>query len=229
MTVSHPAFRDLVGSAHREADVPARPFFASLADRSMERAVFVHTQQQFEHAVEHFARPMMALGARLASAELRMALADNVWDEHGRGSLSGSHGATFRELLLRLGIDEGSAPAGSTVRAFNAVLMGVCTYEPVPLALATLGIIEDLFAGISARIGDGVVSMGWLAADELVHYATHEALDVAHADAFYAPLEAMWQTGTGRAEIDAGLALGAHVFMRLYDDLYADAVRACAA
>jgi pyrroloquinoline-quinone synthase len=228
LTVLNDTFRGVVAQVHCDAAIPARPFFAALADASMQRAVFVHTQQQFEHAVEHFARPMMALGARLERAEGRMVLASNVWDEHGRGSLSGCHGGTFRELLLRLGCGEGAIPAGAPVRAFNAALMGVCTYEPVPLALATLAIIEHLFVGISGRIGAGVVSMGWLSDDELVHYAVHEALDIAHADALYAPIEAMWQAGHARADIRVGLKLGAHVFLRLYDDLYADAVRACA-
>jgi pyrroloquinoline-quinone synthase len=60
----------------------------------------------------------------------------------------------------------------------------------------------------------------------VVHYATHETLDVRHAEGFYAPLERLYaQDARARYQIEQGLELGGYVFGRLYDDLYAHRAR----
>jgi hypothetical protein len=150
------------------------PYFATLRDGSMSREDFVETQVQFAHAVFFFSRPMMVLAARVSNPKVRLPLLQNVGDEHGDGDLSMSHEATFTKFLERLGVPSDAPwqrPLWPEVRAFNTVLAGVCTLDDVPTALATLGIIEDLFAGISAEIGRSVVARGFLSADALAMVA----------------------------------------------------------
>ena len=107
------------------------------------------------------------------------------------------------------------------MRAFNGLLTGVCTHDDVPTGVALMGIIEDLFSGISAAIGESIVARGWLGADEIVHYATHEELDVEHADEFYHIIEAYHGASErGRYQVEQGLELGAYVFLRMYRDLW---------
>ena len=102
------------------------------------------------------------------------------------------------------------------MRAFNTVLAGVATLDDTPTALAAMGIIEDLFA----RIGRAIVDHGWLPEDQIVHYATHERLDGRHAEGFSAQLRAPFARHPGHAnQVTQGLALGAHIFLRLYKDL----------
>lgn len=206
-----------------------QPYFRSLSGGSLTREDFVETQLQFAHAVFFFSRPMLVLAGRVSSAAVRLPLLENVGDEHGRGDLSFSHEATFTKFLERLGVPKGelwSRPLWPEVRAFNTVLAGVCTLDDVPTALATLGIIEDLFASISAEIGRGVVARGWLTADALVHYRTHEELDELHAEGFYRPLRARFASEPAlRYQVEQGLELGATVFLALYRGLYESRAR----
>ncbi|MCA3012783.1 MAG: iron-containing redox enzyme family protein [Myxococcaceae bacterium] len=200
------------------------PYFVSLKDGSMTREDFVETQAQFAHAVFFFSRPMLVLAARVSNPKVRLPLLENVGDEHGDGDLSMSHEATFTCFLERMGVSRDelwARPLWPEVRAFNTVLAGVCTLDDVPTALATMGIIEDLFSSLSAELGRGIVARGFLTSAALVHYQTHEALDVLHAEGFYAPLRARYaQDDVARYQVEQGLELGATVFLGLYRGLF---------
>lgn len=205
-------------------DASSTPFFRSLADGTMSRGAFVHSQVQFFRAVAHFNRPMLVLASRLDRLEDRLPLVQNAFDEHGRGDLAGSHERTFLELLSRLGVPEHEVrarPMGPEVSAFNAMLDGVCGVGDPYGAVATLGIIEDLFAVLSGELGRGIVARGWLRRDEVVHYATHEVLDLEHCEMFHRIVEPLWNTR--RDVIAAGFELGGRAFVQLFDGLYAAA------
>lgn len=196
------------------------PYFSALRDGSMSREAFVASQVQFGVAVGNFWKPMQALAARATTAPMREMLLANIADELGRGDRAQSHEATFARFLDALGAPV--APPGPAVLAFNEVLASVCERGEVPRALATLGMIEDLFAAISAEIGRAVIARGWLTAERLVHYRTHEALDGVHAEGFYAQLrEGFAAGGRARSLIEEGLELGATSFLALYRGLAA--------
>jgi pyrroloquinoline quinone (PQQ) biosynthesis protein C len=199
-------------------------FFRALRDGSFSKEDFAETQIQFLSAVVFFARPMTALAARIPRPELRINLLRNIADEHGGDELHLSHEATFLAFLDRLGVTRETVAirtVGPAVRAFNLALWGVCSWDDPWIAVACLGIIEDLFARISAFIGESVIANGWLQADELVHYKTHATLDIEHAGDFYQLLEGPWQESPLQAQrIRDGLVLGTHIFMQLYQGLY---------
>lgn len=205
-------------------DLDAHPYLRALADGSFDREDFVETQIQFFHAVVFFNRPMAILAGRVPRPSMRLGLLDNVRDEHGGGDLGAAHEATFLTLLARLGAPRDAVAQRALwpeVRAFNTVLTGAAVMDDVPTALAALGVIEDLFSGISARIGRGILQRGWLGPEDLVHYTTHEALDVRHAADFYDVLAPLWGRGPrDRYAITQGLELGAYAFLRMYRDLY---------
>ena len=199
------------------------PYLRSLRDGSFEREDFVETQLQFFAAVAHFSRPMAMLASRLPRPELRLPLVENIFDEHGRGNLGHGHERTFLLLLERLGAEvarAGRAP-WPEVRAFNAALTGIAAFDTPNTGLAVFGIIEDLFSGISLEVGRGIVSRGWLKAEAVTHYPTHATLDEEHADGFYRQLDGPYgEDPRTEAEIEQGLILGGHLFLRLYEDLY---------
>jgi pyrroloquinoline quinone (PQQ) biosynthesis protein C len=200
------------------------PYFSSLRDGTMSREDFVETQVQFLFAVVFFSRPMMVLAARMPRNEMRVGLLENVADEHGDGNLTTSHERTFLDLLRRLGVDTASIedrPLWPEVRAFNTTLTGLSLMDDPRTGLAALGMIEDLFSAISGELGASIVRRGWLAEDEIVHYAVHEELDQEHAEDFYKPLYAAFAADPVAAyQIEQGLELGAYIFLRMYRDLY---------
>lgn len=217
-------FDDVVRRVRAEQDWREVSYFRALADGSFAREDFVETQVQFLFAVVFFNRPMAVLAARLPRPLLRRNLLDNVAEEHGEGDLARSHEATFHALLSRLGEAPeaiGRRALWPEVRAFNTTLTGLCLMDDPVTAVAALGMIEDLFAEISAFLGEHIAARGWLARSEIVHYALHETLDVEHASEFYALVRDVWDRGPRqRYAITQGLELGAYVFLRMYRDLF---------
>ena len=216
--------RNTIAALKRRHPLPENPYIRSLQDGSMSREDFVETQIQFLFAVVFFSRPMAALAGRLPRPEMRVPLIENIRDEHGDGHLHICHENTFLELLGRLGVTRADVDARALwpeVRAFNTTLAGLCTLDDAMTGLAALGMIEDLFSEISAAIGRGIVDRGFLPEAQIVHYATHERLDVQHAEGLYAGLYEPYERHPRlRYEIDQGLELGAYVFMRMYEDLH---------
>jgi pyrroloquinoline quinone (PQQ) biosynthesis protein C len=212
-------------AALKERHAPLRnPYLVALADGSMTRDEFIETQIQFLFAVVFFSRPMATLAGRLPRPQMRVPLIENMRDEHGSGRLTVCHENTFIELLERLGVDRLEIDARALwpeVRAFNTTLAGMCTLDDALTGLAALGIIEDMFSGISTSIGQSIVSRRFLPKDHVVHYTTHEALDVQHAEGFYAGLYEPYEKHVRlQYQIDQGLELGAYAFMTMYEGLY---------
>lgn len=216
--------RTTVGEIKRRLAWRDNPYLVALRDGTLTRDEFLETQVQFWIAVGFFSRPMAVLAARLPRADLRLGLLENVHDEHGHGNPALAHEKTFLTLLERLGVSEAQADRHTLwpeVRTFNTALAGLCTLDDPLTGLGTLGIIEDLFSGISAAIGDGIVARGWLPRERLVHYTTHETLDVEHAEGFYRLLDGPWAESPEKAyQVAQGFELGGYLMMRLYEDLW---------
>lgn len=208
-------------------EVPWRdnPYFVALRDGSFSREDFVETQAQFYFAVLFFSRPMAACAAKIPRATMRMEVIRNVWEEHGEGDASVAHGATFRELMIRIaGLDEDALDRRALwpeVRIFNTTLAGACVLDEYLVGCAVLGTIERMFSEISGWIGSAIVARGWLERDRLVHYKLHEELDVKHAKDFFDVLDPAWQgAAADRYAIEQGILLGATVFHDLYAGLH---------
>lgn len=212
-------------------------YFSALRQGTLKRSAFVETQKQFFFAVGYFSRPMAALTARIPDSGARAALIHNLADEHGLADEGEghptafdprlAHDRTFLRFLGTLGVtpqDVSGMIERAPVRAFNTALMGACVAEPVEVALGCLGIIEYVFADISALIGHEVVARGWVSFQQLVHYKLHAEIDKQHAAEFFQSAAAAGEHGTaGRANVESGIELGLYLFDRLYVDLYRDA------
>ncbi len=200
------------------------PYLEALAGGSMPLETFRVTQEQFFHAVTFFPRPMAALVGRIPDPHSRLDILHNLVEEHGEFRAQDFHHSTFRRFLYSIGSDLDRVdrePVWPEVRAFNGVLSSACALDDLAVGISCMGVIEYAFAGISAAIGRAVVDRGWVAADQLVHYRLHAAIDERHAEEFFAVVEPRWDDQDGRHHIEQGLQLGVYVFDRLYRDLYA--------
>ncbi len=166
---------------------------------------------------------MRALADRLPPGDARTALLANVANEQGNGDPTQSHETTFLRLLARLGVPRPAIDRRALwpeVRAFDDALMGLALRDDLTVALAALGMIEDCFAILSARLGRAIADRGYLPPDEIPHYAIHETLDLDHAEGFFAAIRPAAEAPTGAYAIQQGLALGAYLLLRLFDDLH---------
>lgn len=225
----------MVGQLAARVAILDNEYFTALRQGTMSRAAFCETQKQFFFAVGFFSRPMAALLARIPDSGARAALIHNLADEHGfehdTGQPTGfdpqlAHDRTFLRFLGTLGVtphEMGGTCERAPVRAFNAGLMGACVIEPIEVALGCLGVIEYVFADVSAFIGQVVVERDWVSYEQLVHYKLHAEIDKHHAEEFFQSTRAACASGgAGRANVESGIELGLYLFNRLYVDLFRD-------
>ncbi|PCJ52235.1 MAG: hypothetical protein COA79_24210 [Planctomycetota bacterium] len=200
------------------------PYFTKLLNKEFKKDDFIETQIQFYFAVIFFSRPMAALAAKIPTAELRLEVIRNVWEEHGEGNIDSMHGNTFLILLDRLGSistqDIDSRALWPCVRHFNTTLIGACVLDEYLIGVGMMGMIEHMFSQISGWIGKGIIENDWIQKDQLIHYAAHEDLDVKHSEDFFNVLKKSWEKKSDRYYIEQGLRLGAYMFNLLYDGLY---------
>ncbi len=205
-------------------------YFRNLEEGTLAKAEFVASQVQFFHAVGYFSRNLAALISRLPTSAGRAVLVHNLSEEHGLDEehpAAGfrpqfAHDRTFARFLETLGVDAATlsaSPAEPGVRAFNLALFGACSTESTGFALAALGVIEYAFADISALIGRRVVELGWVKAEELVHYSLHAEIDKRHAAELFEAAEEAENTREPTIPILGGLSFGRYIFDRLYMDL----------
>lgn len=227
-----------VEAATRERAILSNSYFTALKAGRFPAASFTASQRQFYFAVRYFSRPMAALMARMPTSTLRQGLIHNLSEEHGfeddePGGAADfdpalAHDMTFLAFLKTLGVSAREMNGQRelpVVRAFNVALMGTCTMERVEVAFGCLGAIEYAFADICEVIGEQVVKQGWISTEDLVHYKLHAQIDKGHAADFFQVVQPAWERGgEGRTAIEDGVALGLHLFHRLYEDLHSEAV-----
>jgi pyrroloquinoline-quinone synthase len=222
-----------VSAALRSHDLLRGRYFTTLEGGRMTVKAFCRSQQQFFFAVRFFSRPMAALAARMPTSAQRQGLVHNLAEEQGWDDEREAHHAcdpmlahdhTMMAFLQTLGVSQAEQAVqreGAAVRAFNLGLIGACMMEPTDLAFACIGMIEYAFADVSAIIGREVVARGWISPQELVHYKLHAEIDKRHAADFFQMVQPSWEAGGAtRAMLEDGMALGLHLFHRLYEDLY---------
>jgi pyrroloquinoline-quinone synthase len=208
--------------ALKRSGIDHNPYFTALEDGSMSLEQFRRTQEQFYIAVWFYPRPMAALVGRIPNPRSRLDILHNLVEEHGEFHLEAIHETTFRRFLRSIGsrVDDFDAhPRWPEVRAFNSVLTTACVLDELEVGVCCMGVIEQAFARISARIGQAVVARGFVPKDKLVHYALHASIDERHAEEFFAVIEPRWSDPVRRGFAEQGLAMGAYVFDRFYRDL----------
>lgn len=216
---------DAVAGLLEVYDFAKHPYFRWLANPATTREAFRASQVPFRFAVESFSQALAGVLARIPRVEDRAAIADNIAEEHGRGNLSVSHKYTFLEYLEALGATpkELDQPCPIWVTAFNHSIRNLCLAQPYECGAAALGIIEQLYVGVSATIARSIKERGWVEEGSQRHYAAHEVLDVEHAQELLDVAAPAWDTPRCRSSVALGLLLGAYYFWKLYEDLLPDA------
>lgn len=219
------ALNSVIENILKDSEFSENPYFLRLNEKSFAKDDFVETQIQFYFAVIFFNRPMSALAAKIPSAKQRIEIVRNVWEEHGEGTLSNGHGSTFLyflEKLDELSLDEVEARIQwPELQIFNTTLAGATTLDNYLVGVAMFGIIERMFAEISAWIGIAIVHNSWIQKEELVHYKLHTELDIRHSQDFFDILiEPYSKNDENRYQIEQGLRLGATLFNNLYLGLW---------
>jgi pyrroloquinoline quinone (PQQ) biosynthesis protein C len=202
----------------QSAPIEDHPLFRALEADAVSREGAREIALQIFHVVDFFPRLLAALCARVDDHRSRMALVENLFEEHGRMDAARVHVVTYRDFLHALGIDDATIDASRSsipVVVYTRAMFDVASRAPLGEALAVMGVVEEIVARVSpivARYGrrHAASALG-------THFALHEELDLAHADEIYelaAP-----HLRDAREDVLRGLAIGRYLQERLYSDL----------
>lgn len=206
-----------------EADpIERHPLMVALAARELSIDEMRRAALQIGHVVDHFPRLLAAMLSNLPDWRLRMPLADNLFEEHGRMNPRLVHAETYRRFLSGLGIGEGEIAASRPsvpVLAYDRAVLDLCMHHPPEEGLGALGVIEEIVARVSPIVSRSVPPSG--VTNATGHFSDHEVLDLTHADEIYDLAEHLVASNGGRDRAERGLELGWYYHRRLYTDVLA--------
>lgn len=190
------------------------------------REDFLKTQIQFRYAVENFGAVIAGVLSKMPKTSERMHVAENVAEEHGHNDLTNTHYTTFMQFLKSMNENDLNLnPEPSTsVIAFNRAVGDFVATHSYYEGAALVGMIELMYVDMSDFIAKTVHSREWDNLCEQKHYDVHAVLDIEHAKELFEVSEDMWNTNNDviQHSIEEAMKLGAHYFVRLYDDLLKD-------
>jgi len=197
-------------------------YFKSLQNNTMTFKIFKYSQTNFYGAVRYFSRPLFSLCSRIDNYEDRLNILENIFDEHGNGNIKKTHGATYEEYLLNLGVNQNNIEKNNphiSVLNFNSKIDQIVKEDNIDKAIAMYGIIEDRYTEISSFIAKSLLKNNWLEKSKLSHYSIHEELDIHHAKLFYNLIEKKWSNNESIEHIKNGLIVGNELILKLFDEL----------
>ncbi|MBJ6766034.1 iron-containing redox enzyme family protein [Myxococcaceae bacterium JPH2] len=192
-----------------------------LCSEELSKQRFLDSQIEFAAMAHFFNRPMARRIANIPDAKPRVALVENLWEEHGKGIMEKVHGQTLLTLMDRLGGDsskidlQGPTP---TARIFNEALRSVSSFEDCRFA-------ASVFADISEPVCKAIVTQGWLKADQITHDSQLKEMDIQHADDFLQTVNTDWNTPSLQPLIRDGLRFGCQLFANADWGFYSSMIR----
>jgi pyrroloquinoline-quinone synthase len=219
------SLKDVLETEVAVLNLEKHPYFSGLLNGKISKEQFLQSQIQFAYLVRYFSRPMAAVVANIPHDVRRMAIVDNLWEEHGKGDPDKIHGKTIVTLIERLGGDVAELAKNNVspgIEIFNTALKGIATFEDYRVSASVFGGIERTFVDVSSLICQAIIERGWLPAERITHYALHKELDIQHAEDFLRVVEDDWTNDKdSQPMIRRGIRLGAALFTRVYSDFAA--------
>ena len=197
-------------------------YFSRLTNDELTLEEFQKSQLNFFDAVLSFTKPMFIISSKLDSYEQRLCILENIFEEHGNGDITKSHGKTFEEYLILLGVNKKeikNRKVDKSSQKFNLSLIEKSQKESTYFSLAMMGIIEERYSEISKLISEKVLKNKWLTEKTLIHYKVHEKLDIDHAESFYHLISSKWLNKSIQDDIKKGLRFGNELILNLYTGL----------
>jgi len=200
-------------------------YFKSLVSGNMSFEVFKKSQTNFYSAVCYFSRPLFMLCSRIDSYSERLNILENIFDEHGNGDVKKSHGKTYKQYLINLGVKEHKIKKNEfhiSVKNFFSKVDNIVSNDDPQKAIAMYGIIEDRYTIISSIIAKTLLKNNWLDESKLAHYLVHEEIDMYHSKLFYDLIQKKWLNRSSNIQIKEGLNLGNELILKLFNELLLD-------
>lgn len=113
----------------------------------------------------------------------KMEMANNYWDEMGRGKFPGMHGPMLARIAAEFELDENTSIENSTWEALALanVLLGMAANRRYAFhSVGALGVIELTAPGRAKKVHQGLKRLG-MSAEGQRYYLLHSAIDIKHS------------------------------------------------
>ena len=197
--------------------IEQNPYFIKLLNKPCLNS-FLKSQECFIDAIDHWSRILGLLVFNLPSDKERLAIIQNLYDEHGNGDINSSHVNTFKKLLVSLNYEseirfrDKSLTTYWKINDFNEKLTTMVLKESWVVSVAALGMIEYTYSQISGFMHRYI--RNFLNPELINHYGIHEKLDQYHAKGFFDLI-----SDQNNYDIKKGLDLGYNLLYQLYERL----------
>lgn len=159
--------------------------------------------------------------------EVRKELAQNFWDEAGRGEPGRSHVNLFRHLLDTVGIgqaedDHASVLGWQGLAGYNLFMLGCLNRQHYYKSLGVMSMTELLDPSQYEKLARGCRRVGLGAGREMDYYDEHISIDVVHGEGWLVNVikPVVERNPAAMAEILTGAYLRLTTCQDYYDDLY---------
>lgn len=113
----------------------------------------------------------------------KMEMANNYWDEMGRGKFPGMHGPMLARIAEEFGLDEKTSLENSTWEALALanVLLGMAMNRRYAYhSVGALGVVELTAPGRAKKVHQGLKRLG-MSPEGQRYYLLHSAIDIKHS------------------------------------------------
>jgi len=159
--------------------------------------------------------------------EVRKELAQNFWDESGRGEPGRSHVSLFRHLLDTVGVgqahdDHASVLDWQGLAGYNLFMLSCLNRQHYFKSLGVMSMTELLDPSQYEKLARGCRRVGLGVGSEMDYYDEHITIDVVHGEGWLANVivPVVERTPSAILEILRGAHLRLSTCQDYYDDLY---------
>ena len=161
------------------------PFFGALRHGQLSRAVVKRWAVQASLVVREFTRFISAMHANCPHRDAQQLLAENLWEEHGKGDESRDHYQLIRRMAKRLGASDEeldvAAPLPETTVYINYCL-SVTRDDSFIAGFAAIGVgIESFSPRFFAALAGQLQAQFDLTRDDVEYLLVHVGEDEDHA------------------------------------------------
>jgi pyrroloquinoline-quinone synthase len=178
-------FKQLEAELQPQIDkILMHPFIERIKDGWLNKAQLQYFAMQYGVYCRYFPRFLAASSANVPDDPTRMALIENLWEEHGEGVLSKSHRILYANFANALGVTNEAleqTKALPTTEICVENLMSLCKDKHFLVSLGALGPGTEFFTNSEySLIESGLKTYDFLSESDIEFWTVHISLDEHH-------------------------------------------------
>ncbi len=183
-------------------------FIHRIRDGYLNKQQLQYFALQYSIYIQHFPRFLSACAANVLDDETRLALVDNLWDEHGNGKIEDSHRVLYKNFAMALGISsemyDNAQPIVTTEICVENIF-NMCQDRDFRVGLGALGPGTEYFTDDEYRIiVSGLEKYDFISKEALRFWHVHISLDEDHYSDMVKSIEPWTRDIDGQDKIREG-------------------------